>query len=96
MTVGVSNIYPPKNWTHYANNNTLNEWLNIRKDGANPVPVHITVKDEGMEIETLLQQLWGESLAGIGKDAKQSGYRRIRITKIERIENLILLEIPRK
>ena len=46
-------------------------------------------------IEKTTQSTWDELKVGHGKDAKgldQLGYRRIRITKIQRIENLKLYE----
>lgn len=90
--VGVSQIYPPKTWTHYTNIKPLSEWLNINEDEANNVIVDITLGDEGIEIKSLVKELWIERLAGKGRDAEQRGYRKIVITKIERIENPVLME----
>lgn len=89
--VGVSKDYPPTYWTRYTSDKSLTEWI-APGNNTQPELVDVTDEDDGKDIKMLFMNLWQEPLAGHGKDATGSGYRKVSITKIERIENPVSFE----
>lgn len=83
----------PVNWENFQSGEGLFDIIKgaINKQGK-LVEVHYGLRDK---IITLVKKTWDPSLVGKGSDAQgleRLGYTRIKVTKVERVENYDLFE----
>jgi hypothetical protein len=87
-------IVPPSNWSVYTPDKNVKQW----KIGEKGKP-HYTLKTVNQStfkaIERLVLNTWEPAKVGQGRDAAglaDLGFTKLKVTKIERIENLNLYE----
>lgn len=92
-----SDISPPSHWTKYTSDKTVKTWK-IEERGK-PVDALVDVDQATFNmVDNLVQKTWEAEKIGHGRDAAglgTLGYNKLKVTKVQRIENLTLLDIYR-
>ena len=89
-----SEICPPSYWTKYTSDKSIKKWK-IQEKGK---PFYSLVDVDASTftaIESLVQKTWQGDKFGHGRDAaglKELGYNTLKLTRVQRIENLTLYE----
>ncbi|KAL5012884.1 hypothetical protein ScPMuIL_011435 [Solemya velum] len=80
-------IFPPTNWTKFSCNKSVKDWReNTTSDKF--CELVQTDKSTSEKVKQLVDSTWELDKVGHGKDAVGLGHTKIKVIKVERIENL--------
>ncbi|XP_053400000.1 uncharacterized protein LOC123557665 isoform X2 [Mercenaria mercenaria] len=89
-----NDIFPPSNWSVFTPNRKVKDWK-VEQKGKPAYTLKTVDQSTFQKIERLVQSTWEPAKIGHGRDAKGLGdlnFKSLKVTKIERIENLTLYE----
>ena len=89
-----NNIVPPGNWSVFTPDKNVKQWK-LEQKGKPAYTLKPVNQSTYKAIERLVLNTWEPSKLGQGRDAQglnELGFKSLKITKIERIENLTVYE----
>ena len=94
MYMYTSEICPPAYWTKYTSDKSIKTWK-IQEKGKSFYTLVDVDRATFAALEGLVKSTWLGDKHGYGHDAvglKELGYNKLKVTKIQRVENLTLYE----
>ena len=94
MYMYTSEICPPAYWTKYTSDKSIKTWK-IQEKGKSSYTLVDVDRATFAALEGLVKSTWLSDKHGYGHDAvglKEIGYNKLKVTKIQRVENLTLYE----
>ena len=91
-------ISPPHYWTVYTNDKSIKQWI-IKESGKGGYRCTAVTGSVFKSIAKLVDSTWNQAKVGHGRDAKglsELGYSSVKVTKVQRIENLKVYESYRQ